>query len=133
TLISLDGEEAEKRFVLEPADDATAETLYDRRWALTVLEQALTKLNDEYSGAGKGELFEQLKGILSGDRTDASYAEIAARLRMSEEAVKVAAHRLRRRYGEVVRAVIAETVTQPDELEEELRHLFAVLRRGKVV
>ena len=131
TLISLDAEEAEERYGLEPADEAAS--LFDRRWAMTVLEQALAKLRDEYTGAGKGELFDQLKEILSGDRTDAPYAEIAARLNMSEDAVKVAAHRLRRHYGELVRAVIAETVTQPDELEEELGHLFAVLRQGKVV
>src|SRR5262249_55068105 len=80
TLISLDGEAAEKRLGLERVDDATAETLYDRRWALTVLEQALAKLGEEYARAGNGQIFDQLKGVLSGDRTDAPYTEIAARL-----------------------------------------------------
>jgi RNA polymerase sigma-70 factor (ECF subfamily) len=133
TVISLDADEAEHRFGLEPVGDVTAEALYDRRWALTVLEQALSKLGEEYRSAGNAELFDQLKGLLSGDRTDAPYADVAAGLHMSEDAVKVAAHRLRRRYGEAVRVVIAETVARPDELEDELRHLFAVLRQGKVL
>jgi RNA polymerase sigma factor (sigma-70 family) len=129
-VISLDGLDAESRYGLEPVDSVTAEALYDRGWAMAVLDQALTKLREDYSAAGKSELFERLEGILSGDRTDAPYAAIARSLSMTEEAVKVAAHRLRRRYGELVRAVIAETVSRPEELEAEVSHLLAALRQA---
>src|SRR5262249_37328264 len=95
TVISLDGLDAEGRYGLEPVEEVTAEALYDRGWAMTVLDRALAELGQDYSAAGKRELFEQLKGILSGDRADAPYAAIAERLSMSEDAVKVAAHRLR--------------------------------------
>jgi RNA polymerase sigma-70 factor (ECF subfamily) len=132
-VISLDGLDAESRYGLEPVEEVTAEALYDRGWAMTVLDQALTKLGEDYAAAGKGELFESLKGILSGDRTDAPYAAIAQCLSMSEEAVKVAAHRLRRRYGELVRTVIADTVSRPEEVETELGHLLAVLRDARAL
>jgi len=128
TFISLDEAAPESRYQLEPVEELTAEKIYDRRWAMMVLEQALKNLRQECAAAGKQRLFEELKPILSGDKTDAPYAEISARLSMSEGALKVAAHRLRERYGELVRQEIAQTVTNQSEMEEELRHLFAALR-----
>lgn len=123
--ISFDAMSAETRFRHEPADTETAEKLYDRRWALTLLDQVLARLREEMSAAGKLDLFEALKFSLTGGRT--AYAEVAAALGMSEGAVKVAVHRLRERYRELIRAEIAETVATPAEVEDELRHLLAAL------
>lgn len=127
--VSIDAEDAEGTLRGEPADELTAETLYDRRWALALLEQALVRLREEYTASGRGPVFEHLAGALSGERTELSYADIGARLGMSEGAVKVAAHRLRQRYGELVRAQIADTVARPEQVDEELQHLFAALAR----
>lgn len=126
-LISID-ETAEDGYRAEPADPVTAERIYDRRWALTLLEQALNGLRREYSDSGRIEVFESLAGILSGDKAEVSYGELAGRLGMSEGSVKVAAHRLRQRYGEMVRAEIANTVSRPEQVDQELRELMAVLR-----
>lgn len=125
TFVSIDDSSAESRYAHEPADTITAETLYDRRWALTLLDRVLARLRDEFVAAGKIAHFEALKGTLTGDRTP--YAEIAAALGLSEGAVKVAAHRLRERYRDLIRAEIAETVATPAEVEDELRHLLAAL------
>lgn len=126
-VVSLDAEEAEARFALEPADEASPDRLYERRWALTVLEGVLARLKQEYAQAGKADLFERLKGALAAGRGGVPYAEVARQLRMTEEAVKVAVHRLRKRYRELLRAEIAHTVASPEEIEDEIRHLFAVL------
>jgi RNA polymerase sigma-70 factor (ECF subfamily) len=123
--VSIDDTSAESRYVHEPADHTTAETLYDRRWALTLLDRVLARLREEFVVAGKAAHFEALKGTLTGDRTP--YAEIAATLGTSEGAVKVAVHRLRERYRDLIRAEIAETVGSPAEVEDELRHLLAAL------
>jgi RNA polymerase sigma-70 factor (ECF subfamily) len=117
----------EARYQLEPSDQCTAEKLYERRWAMTVLEQALEQLRQDCVAARKEALFEQLKGILSGDGPSATYAEIGTRLKMSEVAVKVAVHRLRQRYAELVREEVARTLTDPAELEEEIRYLLGAL------
>ncbi len=127
TIIAWDGCDSEERYRLEPPDDWTAERLYERRWALTVLEQAMAALAAEYSGLGKQTLFEELKGFISCAESEASYPDLARRFSMSEGAVRVAVHRLRQRYGEAVRAEIAKIVQRPDEIEEELRHLFVAL------
>jgi RNA polymerase sigma factor (sigma-70 family) len=124
-LIPLDTGDAESRYSHEPADSATADKLYDRRWALAVLDTVLARLRDEFSAAGKAELFDALKPTLTGEKSP--YADIAARLAMTEGAVKVAVHRLRERYRDLIRAEIAETVAAPDEVEDELRHLLAAL------
>ncbi len=123
--ISFDAMSAESRFRHEPADTETAESLYDRRWALTLLDQVLARLRAEMSAAGKLVHFEALKFCLTGDRTP--YADVATTLAMSEGAVKVAVHRLRERYRDLIRAEIAETVATPAEVEDELRHLLAAL------
>ena len=102
--------------------------LYERQWALTLLDQVFTRLRNECVDAGKVELFDALRVYLSGEKSVASYADAAGPLGMTAGAVQVAVHRLRRRYGELLRAQIAHTVSRPEEVDEELRHLFAALR-----
>ncbi len=126
-VVSLEIESAETRYRLEPVDRVTPEDIFQRQWAMTLLGTVLQALQKEYEAAGKGELFTALGGCLTGEKGAAPTAELAARLRMSEGAVRVAAHRLRQRYRELLRAEIAHTVASPAEVEEELRHLFRVL------
>jgi RNA polymerase sigma factor (sigma-70 family) len=130
-ILPLDFQAGERRFRLEPADQATADSIYERRWALTLLEQALTRLRLEFTNAGKQQLFEQLKGTLTGDGSVEPYSQIGEALAMSEQAVKVAVHRMRQRYKELLRAEIAQTVATADEIEDELRDLFKAVRTGK--
>jgi len=111
----------------EPADNTTAEKIYERRWALTLLAQVLRRLREEHVREGREKLFEQLKPTLTEASRTVRYAEIAVRLGTSEGAVKVAVHRLRQRYREVLRAEIADTVASPAEVEDEIRNLFAAL------
>lgn len=125
--ISIDFGTAETSFHHEPADTLTPEKIYERRWALTLLEQVLQRLRQEYARTGREQLFEQLKPTLTEASRAVRYAEIAVRLNLSEGAVKVAVHRLRLRYREVLRAEIADTVASPGEVEDELRNLFAAL------
>jgi RNA polymerase sigma-70 factor (ECF subfamily) len=127
TFVALDAQTAETRYRLEPVDTMTADKIYERRWALTLLDEVLRRLREEYAAEGKGKLFDQLKVTLTGERSAIPYAGIGGQLGMSEGAVKVAVHRLRQRYREILRAEIAETVAGPGQVEEELRHLFAVL------
>ena len=105
--------EAEKQYLLEPAAELTAEKIFDRRWATTLLDQAMAKLREESRLSQKIELFDQVKGCLSGERGERSYGEIAASMSMTTGALKVAVHRLRQRYGELVRAEIAQRVATP--------------------
>ena len=125
TVLSLDAQTAEARYALEPADHMTADRIFERRWALTLLEQVLVRLRREFAAAGKGTLFDELKAALTGGKLD--YSEIAARLNLNEGAVRVAVHRLRLRYRDLVRAEIAETVATEDEVDAEVQHLFAAL------
>jgi RNA polymerase sigma-70 factor (ECF subfamily) len=124
--VSLDFEAAESRYVHEPAHEMTPERVFERRWAMTLLEHALDRLRDEYEAAGKAELLDHLQSHLGGDPQALPYAELAELLQMSEGAVKVAAHRLRKRCREVLRAEVAETVAESREVDEELRSLFAI-------
>ena len=128
-MISLDATTAEERYGLEPADELDPEKIYERRWAMMLLDQVLRALETEYAATGKQPLFEQLKVFLLENKGAGSYAETAARLEMTGGAVRVAVHRLRQRYGELFRDEIAQTVARPDEIEEEVRHLLAVLSR----
>jgi RNA polymerase sigma-70 factor (ECF subfamily) len=123
-LISLDAESAETRYKLEPTDDAP-EKNFERQWALTLLEQVLARLRGEFVREGKEPLFEEFKSALTGRKMP--YGEIAERLSLKEGAVRVAVHRLRQRYKELVRAEIAETVESPAEVDSEMQHLFAAL------
>ena len=112
----------------ELAETLSADRLYERHWALAVLEQVLGRLESEYQGAGNAALFDQLKEFLVGERGRPTQAEIATELGMTENAVKQAFHRLRQRYRVLLREEIAHTVAQPGDVEGELRHLVAVLR-----
>lgn len=127
--ISIDAAAAETscHSMIEPADPATAEKIFERRWALTLLEQVLRRLREEYTSTGRGKLFEQLKPTLTEASRTVKYAEIAEQLGTTEGAVKVAVHRLRHQYRELLRAEIAETVSSPEEVEDELRNLFSAL------
>ena len=126
-LIPIDAATAESSCGFEPADHLTAEKIFERRWALTLLDQVLRRLRAEYVGDGKENLFEQLKPTLTEASRTVAYAQIATRLGTTEGAVKVAVHRLRQRYREVLRAEIADTVASPGEVEDEIRNLFAAL------
>lgn len=126
-LLPLDFEAGERRYGLEPTHEATAEKIYEQRWALTLLDRVFARLRDEFDQAGKQKEFNCLKVYLTGEAGTPSYQDIAAELEMTEGSVKVAVHRLRRRYRELVREEITQTVTEPEEVDEELRHLFAAL------
>ena len=127
-LIPLDQLCERERSGFEPADTSTADEIYERRWALAFLDQVLTRLGDEYRLAGNVILFERLKALLTDEAGRPSQAQIAAELGMTENAVKQAFHRLRERYRELLREEIAHTVMAPGDIEDELRHLIAVLR-----
>jgi RNA polymerase sigma factor (sigma-70 family) len=128
-VISLDAEAVEARYQIELIDPATPENAFERHWAFTVLDQTMDRLRDEYGRAGKSEVFDLLKETLSGEKRASPRAELAARCGISVGAVDVAVHRLRRRYGELLREEIAHTVQDPQEVDDEIRHLKAVLAR----
>lgn len=126
--VALDGLQAEERYRLEPADAESPAVLYERRFALALLENALARLEREFSVFGSPGLFRRLQDYLADDGPEAlSYAQLGAELGMSVDALKSAMYRLRRRYREVLRDEIQQVVTSPDEVDEELRHLFRVL------
>jgi RNA polymerase sigma-70 factor (ECF subfamily) len=120
---------AETRYGAEPPDTVTPEQCYERRWALALLDHVLTRLGDEYRAEQKGELFELLKPCFAGERQSQPYASLGAKLGMSEGAVKVAVHRMRHHYREILKEEIAQTVSAPDEVEEEMRYLLTVLAK----
>ena len=123
--VSLDAREAEDRYRLEPEDRRTPEMLFERRWGLTVLERTMERLRAEF--ADQADRFERLRPSLTGAEP-AQYRDIAGELGMSETAVKAAVHRLRQRYGRLLRDEIAETVADPAEVDDEVRHLLAVVQ-----
>jgi RNA polymerase sigma-70 factor (ECF subfamily) len=125
--LSLDALPAEQRYALEPADRLSADRLFERRWALTLLENVLGRLREEYAAAGRLEAFELLKNALGGRTRDTPYADLAQQLDTTVGAVKVAVHRLRRRYRELLESEIAHTVTTPEEVAAERRYLLEVL------
>ncbi len=126
-LISLDGAEAETRYSLEPADALTPEMVFERRWAFAVLERAMSALRREYAMEEKGELFEQLEGFLPGGHGTVSRAELAAKRGVSVGAIDVAVHRLRQRFGALLREQVSETVSSEAEVKQEIRHLMSIL------
>jgi RNA polymerase sigma factor (sigma-70 family) len=128
-VLSLNAQEGEARFALEAPDADTPESLFEKRWAFTLLEHTVGKLREEHSAAGRGEQFERLRPYLQGDRSGAPYSLVAAELGMTENAVKVAVHRMRARYGELLRQAIARTVSSPEEVDDELRYLIAIVGR----
>ncbi len=125
--ISLEQARAEARFRLEPAHELTPEKLYEREWARTLLEHARSRLGEEYSAAGKASLYQALKDFPLAGKSERSFQQAAAELGMTVPALKSAVHRLRARYRELVREEVAHTVANPAELNEEARHLIAVL------
>ena len=127
---SLDEAQAESRFIGEPSVEKPDDSLYDRGWAAILMERALGALRAEFEQAGKQALFERLKVFVWGEKNALSYVAMAAELGMTEGAVKVAVHRLRQRYGELLRNEVAQTVSTPAEINEELRYLISVIRDG---
>ncbi len=126
-IVSIDAGDAEARYLREPAHVQTAERLYDRRWALTVIDRSLDQLETRMIAQRKGQLFIRLKSALLGTDDAGSYAKLAAELGMTEGAVKVAAHRMRERLGVLIREEIALTVADPTKVDDEVRELFAAL------
>jgi RNA polymerase sigma-70 factor (ECF subfamily) len=126
--ISLDLDAGESRYRLEPAHQLTPERVYDRRWALTLLDRAFQGLREEFARSGKGHLFDRLRVFLTGDDGPPAYRRVADECGISEGAVKVAVHRLRRRFRDSLLDEIGQTVADPGEADDELRHLFDALR-----
>jgi len=127
--IALDALTAEERFRLEPPDLLSADAILDRSWAVALIEVAREALKLEYGEKGKARRFELLEGCLPGEARAAPYSEVAATLGLTESAVKVEVHRMKRRYAELLRAEVARTVADPAEVDEEIRHLLGVLAR----
>ena len=127
--ISLDACEAEEREALGPVDGLSADQIYDRRWARAVMDQAAGRLREEYVKRGKAELFEELKNLQPGEHADRSYSEIGAALGLTEQAMKNAVHSFRRRYGELLREEIAQTVDHPGKVEVEVQDLMQIFAR----
>jgi RNA polymerase sigma factor (sigma-70 family) len=126
-LISIDAT-AEMRYQKELIDRATPDALFERQWAFAVMDRVLDRLQEEYTRAGKENLFGLIQGCLPGADGESSYAEAGATLGLKESSMRMAALRLRRRYGQLLREEIAQTLASPKEIEEELRHLIAVAR-----
>ena len=126
-VLSFDTQSAEGRYQLELADPWTPEKLFERRWALALVEHVLHRLHQEYSQNGKAELFSVLKDSLTGGKAELDYPSAARRLAMTEGAVRTAVYRLRQRFGEQFRLAVAETLTDPNDLDAEMRHVLAAL------
>jgi DNA-directed RNA polymerase specialized sigma24 family protein len=120
-------ETGETRYNLEPRSTATPEKIFERQWALALLDHVLRRLQTEFTAAGKDGQFDRLKGFLVGDESHIPYRLLAADLGTSEGALKISIHRLRRRFREVLREEIAPTVSHTDEVQEEIRYLMAVV------
>jgi RNA polymerase sigma-70 factor (ECF subfamily) len=128
-LISVDAYEAEEREFVGPVDGLTADQIYERRWAETVLKKAMEQLHTEYAANGKAAVFDQLKDLQPGEHGEKSYADIAATLGITEQAVKNAVLRFRRRYAQLLRDAIGQTVLESSEVNEELQHLMQIFSR----
>ena len=125
--LSLDWRDADTRYQINPADDLSPDKLYDRAWAVTVLERVITRLREENSGDGKARIYAQLQRFLMMGKDDISYGDAATALQLTEGAVRVAVHRLRRRYRELLREEIGQTLSDPAQADEEMRVLFNAL------
>ena len=126
-VVLMDTTEAESAYLRQYLDQETPDRIFDRQWAMTVLDEVQRRLKRQYAREGRSELFEALRFSLMGERSEVPYAELARGLGMTEGAVKAAVHRLRRRYRTCLREMIAETVTDPEDVEDELRHLLRAL------
>ncbi len=127
--LPLDMEKAEERYQLEARVDTDPESLFERRWAMDLLERVLDGLRHEAADSGRCAVFDALECYLLGDRPTETYAELGSRLGLSETAVKVTVHRLRQRYRDLLREEVAQTVSHPEELESEIRYLLEVVSR----
>lgn len=127
-ILALDFQSHDSRCVYEPADTLTPERWFERQWALAMLDGVLARLRGEHVNAGKEPIFEALKSFLSRADADESFADVAERLGISVNAAKVAAHRMRKRYRELLRAEVAQTVADEADVDDEIRALFAALR-----
>ncbi len=127
-ILSLDLEEGERRYHLEPADEMTPEKIYERRWAMTLLNKAVETLREEYAQSERLHIFEALKAYLGGQDSTIPYRDLAQQLGTTEGAVKVAVHRLRQRCRDCLRRTIAQTVADEEEIDEELRYLFQAIQ-----
>ena len=127
SIFSLDEELAERRYQSQPVTVSTAEMAFDRGWAITILEQAQRRLRTEYAGAGRLDAYEQFSPCLAGEDRSATYSEIGSRLGMSEGAVKTAIHRARRRFLELMREEVGQTVSHAAEIDDEIRYLLTVV------
>lgn len=125
--VSFDQASAEERYQIEPMDQLDAARIYERRWVTTLFETVLGRLEQEFVEAGKTDLFARLQVLLLGEKASVTYAEIGAQLGLTEDAIKKAVQRMRQRYRELFREEIAHTVAGPAEIEDELRHIFAVI------
>jgi RNA polymerase sigma-70 factor (ECF subfamily) len=125
--LPLDTETAERCYQAEPAPPLPADRLYERRWALTLLERTMNRLREEYCRAGKAAEFQGLKRFLTADKSAIAYAVIARDLSMTEGAARVAVHRLRRRFRDIFREETAHTVAAAEDVNEELRHLLSAM------
>lgn len=125
-IVSWDGLEAERRYALEPAGGLSPEQLFEKRWGATLLEQVLARLRAEFDQPERRAVFDQLKPHLWGEDHATPYAELATRFNLSVPAIKVTVHRLRKRYRELLREAIAQTVADPGEIADEIRHLLRV-------
>ncbi len=123
----MDAEDADHRYQLEAADRWSPEKLFERRWALAIIQQVFSGLEQEYAAAGKAELYLCLQPFLLGDKSHGTYADAAATLRSSEAAIKMAVLRLRQRYRKLFHQVIAQTVDDPSEIEAEFSYLVTVI------
>jgi len=126
-IVSLDQMAEEERMGFEPVAGQTPEQVYEQRWAQALMARAVQQLGGEYAASGRAALFDALKDLEPGERGTLSYAALGQQLGLTEQAVKNAAHRLRRRHGEIVREEIAQTLTNPAEIDDEIRHLLAVM------
>jgi RNA polymerase sigma factor (sigma-70 family) len=124
--VAWDTHAAEQGYAAEPPGELTSEEIYEKRWAITLMERALARLRDDYATPERGRLFGAFKNCVWGDEPARPYAELAAELGLSEGAVKTSIHRLRQRCREVLRAEVAQTVARPEDVDEELRHLIEV-------
>lgn len=129
-LLSLDTNRAEERLRLEPVDDATPQVVFERQWVAAALRRCLEVLRDEQRSSGGADRFERLKSFLVGDGASADYSEAARDLRIPEATVRVAVHRLRKRFGAVLREEVARTVADPVDVEPEIRWMLGVVREG---
>lgn len=124
--VPCDLHEAETRLAVVPCDQMSPDRLYDRRWVEALLERVLLRLRQDYEATGRTQVYAQLQQFLWGAQSEISYHEMGRRLQMNEGAVKVAVHRLRQRYRELLREEVSHTVERPDEVEAELRHMLGV-------